>query len=156
MINKELFITYTEFFSHLHVKTTNGQIAPHKAILLLSVIDLIETNVIDSNNIYYTKQLVKQFNRNWNRYVAYREGFTARAATPFFHLSSEPFWSIKVKDSSDYSLKDLAEQRIYMNPKRMLDYIDYAVIDIDLYNLLNDSFVRANYRVLLISHYLKG
>ena len=53
------------------------------------------------------------------------------------------------------SLKDLAEQRIYMNPKRMLDYIDFAVIDSELYNLLNDNLVRAKYRVLLITTYLQ-
>lgn len=71
MYDKTLFQRYADAFSHLHVKVTAGQRAPHKAIMLLSVIDLIETGVISSDRIYYTQQLDSQFHHNWVRYVAY-------------------------------------------------------------------------------------
>ncbi len=153
MFDKNSFQQYADAFAHLHVKVTGGQRAPHKAIMLLSVIDLIETGVITSNRIYYTKQLDSQFHHNWVRYVAYLEGYSARSATPFFHMSYEPFWSLKLKDDCPWSEKDLAEARIYMNPDKMNEAIDYAQIDAELYELLLDSVVRAKYRVVLISNY---
>ena len=153
MYDKVIFQRYAEAFSHLHVKVTAGQRAPHKAIMLLSVIDLIETGVISSNRVYYTRQLDSQFLHNWIRYVAYLEGYSARAATPFFHMSFEPFWTLRLKENCPLTEKDLAAARIYMNPDKMNEAIDYAQIDQELYDLLLDSVVRAKFRVMLISMY---
>lgn len=153
MYDKEAYQRYLDSFSRLHVKVTAGQRAPHKAIMLLSVIDLIETGVISSNRIYYNRELDSQFHHNWIRYVAYLEGYSARSATPFFHMSYEPFWTLVLKDSCSRTEKELADARIYMNPDKMNEAIDYALIDTDLYYLLLDSVVRAKYRVHLISTY---
>ncbi len=153
MYDKRVFQHYADAFSHLHAKVTGGQRAPHKAILLLSVIDLIETGLITSNHIYYTPQLNSQFHHNWTRYVAYLEGYSSRSATPFFHMSYEPFWTLRLKEDCPWTEKDLADARIYMNPDKMNDAIDYAQIDQELYELLLDSVVRAKFRVMLISMY---
>ena len=153
MYDKNAFRRYAEMFSHLHVKVTFGQHAPHKALMLLSVIDLIETGVITSNRIYYTSQLDSQFHHNWIRYVAYLEGYSARSATPFFHMCFEPFWSLRLSDACSKTEKELADARIYMKPDKMNEAIDCAIIDEDLFNILQDSCVRAKFRVLLISRY---
>lgn len=153
MYNKVLFQKYVNEFSNLHVKVTFGKRAPHKAIMLLSVIDLIETGVITTNHIYYTRELDSQFLHNWIRYVAFLDGHSARSATPFFHLSYEPFWSIVLKPDCDKTVKDLADSRIYMNSDRMNQAIDYVLLEPDLFSLLQDSMVRAKLRVLLISKY---
>lgn len=153
MYDKTAFQHYSEAFSHLHVKVTAGQRAPHKAIMLLSVIDLIEAGVITSNHIYYNQQLESQFYHNWKRYVAYLEGYSARATTPFFHMSFEPFWALKLKDNCTRTEKELADMRIYMNPDKMNEAIDFAQIDYALYELMLDNVVRARFRVLLISMY---
>ena len=155
MYDKEAYQHYSDLFSRLHVKVTAGQRAPHKAILLLSVIDLIETGVIASNRIYYTRELDRQFHDNWIRYVAYLEGYSARSATPFFHMSYEPFWTLCLKEGCNRTEKELADARIYMNPEKMNEEIDYALIDSSLYSLLLDVVVRAKLRVLLISLYCK-
>lgn len=68
-------------------------------------------------------------------------------------MSYEPFWTLVLKDSYPRTEKELADARIYMNPDKMNEAIDYAMIDYDLYLLLLDSVVRAKYRVLLISTY---
>lgn len=100
MFDNEIYQHYAEAFKRLNVKVTYGRRAPHKAILLLSVIDLIETGVITSNMIYYTQQLDSQFRNNWIRYIAFLDGHAARSATPFFHMSHEPFWTLKINDKS--------------------------------------------------------
>lgn len=153
MYNQELYQRYAANFSRLHVNVTNGQRAPHKAILLLSVIDLIETSVITSNRVYYSRELDSQFRHNWIRYVAYLDGHSARSSTPFFHLSYEPFWSLIINPDCSKTEKELADARIYMNPDKMKEAVEYAVMDRDLFELLQDSCVRAKYRVLLISTY---
>lgn len=153
MYDKDAFKRYAEMFLHLHVKVTFGQHAPHKPLLMLSVIDLIETGAITSNHIYYTRQLESQFHHNWIRYVAYLEGHSARPATPFFHLSFEPFWHLQLNANCQNTIKELANARVYMNPEKMKEAIDCAIIDPDLFDLLQDSLVRAKFRVLLIKHY---
>ena len=153
MFDNDIYQHYAEAFKRLHVKVTYGVRAPHKAILLLSVIDLIETGVITTNQIYYTQQLESQFRHNWIRYIAFLDGHAARPATPFFHMSYEPFWTLQINEKCTRTIKELADERIYSNPPKMNEAIDYAIIDQDLFDILQDSFVRAKYRVLLISNY---
>lgn len=153
MYDKEAYKRYAGAFSHLHVKVTFGKRAPHKAIMLLSIIDLVETGVIKSNHILYTQQLDSQFYNNWTRYIAFMDGHSAHSAVPFFHLAYEPFWSLKLKPLCPYSEKELADARIYMKPAKMNEEIECAIIDQDLFELLQDNYVRAQYRVLLISLY---
>ena len=48
---------YIDYFSALHTNTQNGVKAPHKAVMLLSVIDFVEYRVIDSNRIEFSVRL---------------------------------------------------------------------------------------------------
>ena len=60
---------YIEYFTLLRTNTQKGVKAPHKAIMLLSVIDLVEYGVITSNQIEFSERLEQQFQHNWSRYV---------------------------------------------------------------------------------------
>lgn len=70
--------TYIEYFTLLHTNTHKGVKAPHKAIMLLSVIDLVEYGAITSNKIDFSERLEKQFQHNWSRYVGQSEVFQPR------------------------------------------------------------------------------
>ena len=48
---------YIDYFSALHTNSQKGVKAPHKAIMLLSVIDLVEYGVITSNQIEFSEHL---------------------------------------------------------------------------------------------------
>ncbi len=72
--------TYLTYFQSLHTNKTKGQTAPHKAILLLSIIDQIEQGIIKSNRITLTESLEEQFMINWSRYVGISEIFQQRSA----------------------------------------------------------------------------
>lgn len=155
MIDEEVVNKYKEQFLNLHVKVTFGKKAPHKPIMLLSIIDLIETNVISSNHFRYTEQLDSQFHHNWSRYVSYIDGFTQTGRTPFWHLSYEPFWQIILRRECSKSFKELSDARIYTQPKKMDAAVDHVEISPDLFEILQSSTVRARMRVLLISSYLQ-
>ena len=82
---------YIDYFSALHTNTQKGVKAPHKAIMLLSVIDLVEYGVITSNQIEFSERLEQQFQHNWSRYVGQSDVFQPRVGTPFWHLNNESF-----------------------------------------------------------------
>lgn len=82
---------YVEAFSHLHTAKVKGRKAPHKAVLLLAIIDLVESNVIRCPQIELTDELVKQFREVWRRYLGQSAVFTPDIAKPFFHMQHEPF-----------------------------------------------------------------
>ena len=48
---------YIGYFATLHTNTQKGVKAPHKAIMLLSVIDLVKYGVITSNQIEFSERM---------------------------------------------------------------------------------------------------
>lgn len=75
-------------------KNRKGEYAPHKPILLLSIIDLVEVGKITSDLVELTPLLCKTFKELWDRYVPNGIQFNPDITKPFFHLSSEPFWQL--------------------------------------------------------------
>lgn len=140
---------YIEQFTSLHTAKKLGLPAPHKAVLLLSVIDLVERGVITSNRIELTEQLEQTFEQVWKRYVGVSVVFQPKVATPFWHMQGEPFWCLYLNNgrelesiTSPYSVKRLRENT-------------YAIIDADLFQLMRNENERAKLRVVLISTYLQ-
>ena len=72
---------YINLFSSLHTNTQKAIKAPHKAITLLSIIDLVEYGVINWNRIEFSERLEQQFLHNWSRYVGQSDVFQPRAGT---------------------------------------------------------------------------
>ena len=58
---------YKEHFSSLNTARKLGRPAPHKAILLLSVMELIENGRINGNRIELTEILEETFLKLWKR-----------------------------------------------------------------------------------------
>ena len=67
------------------------QLAPHKPILLLSIMDGIEIGWISEPRISLSSKqdLIETFFRYWNQVMG-KERITTMAL-PFYHMSSEPF-----------------------------------------------------------------
>lgn len=69
--------------------------APHKPILLLSIIDLVSRGVFDSPVLSVADDLVEAnelFNGYWRRVAPL--GHTSSIAFPFSRLHNEPFWTL--------------------------------------------------------------
>lgn len=147
--NKD-FEYYKDCFSSLHTMKKAGKQAPHKALLLLSVIDLVERGIITDNHITLNEELIKHFKLNTKRLLGDSIIFHPTVNYPYYHLHSEPFWKLVSKPNSNiggitnYSLTNLRKN------------IAYAQIDDELFNLLKDQSVRAKLRVVLIATYLNN
>ena len=60
---------YVNAFSNLHTAKLKGHKAPHKAILLLAIIDLVENGKIATPRIVLSDELIDRFNKLWHHYL---------------------------------------------------------------------------------------
>ena len=125
-----------------------GKLAPHKALLLLSVIDLVEQGFITDSNIQLSDILEERFKDYATRYIGNNSAYDPKIHYPYYHLRSEPFWELvsttndPVPAISNYSTSNLKK------------HIAYARIDTELIQLLKDSNARTKLRSVLISNYI--
>ena len=140
---------YSKYFSNLRRAKKLGLPAPHKAVLLLSVMELVETGVIIGNRIELSERLEKTFLKLWKRYVGTSVVFQAKVATPFWHLQNEPFWNLYLNNGKDLSTVTSPY------PVSRLRENTHAIIDQELFELMRDEDSCARLRVLLISQYLQ-
>ena len=84
---EEILFNYIKQFKKLNRGFNKGLgKAPHKPILLISLIQLIREKLIISNRIYITPKLVLAFKSNWNILVQTKHG--PNFSLPFFYLKS--------------------------------------------------------------------
>lgn len=138
---------YTHRFENLKVDKAHG-IAPHKPVLLLSIIQLIENGSIDSNRIYITPELVSAFKSHWHLLVTSKH--TAIFALPFYHLTSDKFWRLIAKPGYEKALELKGAMRSFNNLNAA---VDYAEIDNTLYDLLKIKESRDILRWIILDKY---
>lgn len=125
-----------------------GKHSNAKPILILSVMDGIEKGNIIGNKIMYAKQLENSYLGFCNQYepnVRYTLFFK-----PFYHLSRESFYSLVWKDK-----KEPVKNCHTPSAKYLRENLDYAYLDPELWDLLQNPQVRSEFRELIINHYLK-
>jgi len=148
MENKDIDF-YRSTFLHLRrdKKASKGA-APHKPILLLSILDCFDHNLIESNRIYITPELIGFFKANWSQFV--RTEHEARFSLPFFHMQSEPFWKLTPNDGCEIWVESKAAMR---NLGNLQTAIRYAEIDEILFIFLRNNNIRHTFRHLLLEAY---
>ncbi|MDO9038430.1 MAG: HNH endonuclease [Lutibacter sp.] len=112
--------------------------APHKPILLISIIQLIRNNVITTNRIFITPELVLSFKSNWNNLV--NTGHTPNFSLPFFHLKndlkSNHFWTLTANIGFQQTFLKLKSINSF---KKLKDTIAFAEINKQLFLLLKNN-----------------
>lgn len=142
---------YLDSFSKLRRASLQGHKAPHKPILLLAIIRLIDEGIITSTRIELSNSLIDAFTCLWKLHIGngqaekhvvnVAEGldlelsrpypFKCSIENPFYFMSFEPFWSLQKTDNyvkhNQYTLKAIRKS------------FAYAEIDEDLFNLMQSS-----------------
>jgi putative restriction endonuclease len=140
----ELLCYYTRKFQRLRVDRAHG-VAPHKPILVLSVIHLIEIGRIKQNQIYLREELIDTFMEVWN-YLG-SEIHIPDISRPFFHLRGDKFWhhipnpGFRKIVTSKIKLKTFGEVK---------EAIKYAYIDDALFEMLQDLKTRESLKTILV------
>lgn len=145
---------YLHNFSHLRTDRTGGWDtrtqgrAPHKPILLLSVLDLFAQGRIPANLIEITPELGELFAGYWSMVMSpERRG---NLALPFFHLQSSGFWHLQPQPGQEALLGDTRQvDRLNQLTRLILG----ASLDDELFQLLHDAENRDLLRIVLIQTY---
>jgi len=139
---------YLSVFQKLRIDRAHG-VAPHKPILLLSVLQAILNNQIPDQRIYITPELVALFKTNWSLLVTSQK-FDCRFALPFYHLMSDLFWKLIPKPGFENILQLKTAMRSFANLNAS---IDFAVIDSDLFLLMKEKTSNSILKQLLLDTY---
>jgi putative restriction endonuclease len=134
--------------SHSRWPATTSNRAPHKPLLVLSVLDLFEQRIVESNLIELTPDLGELFSQYWAKVLPFdRRG---NIALPFFHLRSEGFWHLLPEPGKEEALSAAAQIRSLSQLREM---IIGARLDETLYQLLCVREPRELLRSVLIQTY---
>jgi putative restriction endonuclease len=136
-------IFYVRKFAKLNVNRNQGNIAPHKPILLLAVIELIEQNQIRDNQIHLTPELIATFLKYWTSLVT--TDHRSNISLPFFHLKGDRFWHLIAHAGYEGSVSAL-------NPSlpSLRSAVSHASLDPELFELLLDASSRLQLASILL------
>lgn len=135
---------YSRKFAKLKQGGTKYGKAPHKPVLLLTIIELIEQQLITENRIAVSPELVATFKETFALLVnaANKDDFTQ----PFFYLKNEGFWFLQPK--ADYLFDTYIR-----NVQTLSDRLEYAYFADDLYSLLINPQARLYLKTLILDTY---
>lgn len=141
------FYVYT--FTHLKFDKSRGD-APHKPILLLSILQAFERKLLTDNQIYVTPELTDLFKTNWNLFVT--TNHTLGFALPFYHLKNEKggWWELVPKPGCEIWLQNAGSMKTFGNLNAA---VAYAQIDPNLAELLKNEPTRNVLRQALLDTY---
>lgn len=127
-----------------------GREKPHKPILWLTVLNLMDSSYITKNEIYFDDELVKEFKRVFSNYAL--EDDLPQPSQPFFHLRSSGIWHHRIKAGEEEYYASLTTSG--GGSKRIKRAIQYAYLDEDLYDELQNPVMRGNLRrsILALLH----
>jgi putative restriction endonuclease len=122
--------------------------APHKPVLLLSVISLFERAIFANDQIYVLPELVASFKANWSKLVT--TNHHPNFALPFFHMRSEPFWRLVAKAGYE---KWIESQGSVSSLMSLTTSVQYALIDDELSKLFLSSESRDILKIAILDKY---
>lgn len=140
---------YKTAFQKLRIDRTHGK-APHKPILLLSVLQAYRQGFISGNRIYITPELVGMFKTNWNLLVNTQHD--CRFSYPFWYLKSAFFWSLVPKPGFEIIEQMGAVMKSFSNLNAA---IDYALIDNELAELMINPITNEVLQLVLLETYFE-
>ncbi len=82
---------YLEQLTHLHVSHSGGYKAPHKAILMITVTEMVRDLEIGSPVVVLSELLKNKFIKNWRRYIQINTPFIGNIMMPFPRMGTEKF-----------------------------------------------------------------
>lgn len=143
---------YLTTFEKMNRAVMRGMKAPHKPLLLLSILNLVKRNIIDSNQIQLSDELISEFKRLWLYYIDNLDGydtimvagglemdiprrypFKCSIENPFYHMQHEPFWKLIRKADVLAS-----ERNFHTSIKSLRQNFAYAEIDEKLFEMMKD------------------
>ena len=144
--------SYIEIFRNLSTGVQNGKKLPHKAVLLLSILTLIENGTITENKIHLDKSIANTFASTWGNYL--QNNKIPSVWIPFWYMKSEPFWHFKALTDENI-LQNLLCFAGHPSVGQMRGVIKYVYVDEQLFSLMQDREESSKLKEALIDTYLR-
>lgn len=144
---------YIEAFKNLRTNNKYGRKSPHKAILMLTVIELYEQNILTDNEIFYDENLKSMFLKVWNRILPKEPLFHPDAYLPFWYLQNDSFWHVVPNRGKEDILSLMRDTNIKPSEAKLNDSVRYAELDEDLYFLMTLPSGRSSLKRVLLETY---
>ena len=115
-------------FTQLRVNCSGKLVAPHKPVLMLSVLDLAGRGNIVDGIVRPNLELLAAFQNRWRQLVHTPHRCTM--ALPYWHLRSEGFWQLVSWPRQNEVMQNFAHSPSLAALERM---VSHAQIDPDLW-----------------------
>jgi putative restriction endonuclease len=138
---------YLHKIQKLRIDRSRDTPAPHKPVLLLAVIDLIEQGTISVNRIEPSPQLVETY----LSYFAQVGAGLPRPYLPFYHLKTSGFWHLHAQPDQQNTL---AATKAFTSMSQLAGVVAYASFDDELFALLLEPETRELIRQTIIDAHL--
>ena len=132
-------------FRKLRVDRAAKTPAPHKPLLLLVILDLVEAGELVTPKIRLTPELAFRFLGYWE-VVAARGRSVGRVELPFFYLKSDGIFRLVAHDGLNAALSSIRPTSVELLNR----VVDYAELPDDLFVLMSDPRCRNAMREALI------
>lgn len=146
---------YIGLFGNLNTNNRYSRKSPHKAMLLLTVIEMYEKGLLSDNVIRYDEELKKQFVSVWSKFLNDETEFQPSAYLPYWYMQSESFWHIVPKRGKEDIISLFRDSHVKPSESKLYDCVDYAELDDDLYFLMTIPSGRSSLKRVLLESYTK-
>jgi putative restriction endonuclease len=152
-IGKKNLAYYCQRLTELNTSKRLRARAEYKPILILSVIDLITQGLIENNQITVSDKLINTFNEHWDILSSGTYQGKDNLHLPFYHLQNDGFWYVKFKPNfvNALPLKTVTKQQRPKSLKRLKEVVEYASLDRELFELLQNQNYRKELTDVLIA-----
>lgn len=144
---------YIEAFKNLKTNNKYSRKSPHKAVLLLTVIEMFENNSLTDNVICYDDILKNTFLKVWQKVLKDETLFHPEAYLPFWFLQSEDFWHIVPNRGKEEILPLMRDKHVKPSESKIVECVNYAELDADLYFLMTLQSGRSSLKRVLLESY---
>ena len=144
--------SYVDIFRNLSTGVQNGKKLPHKAVLLLSILNLVDNGTISENIIHLDKTIANTFASTWGDYL--HNNKIPSVWIPFWYMKSEPFWHFKALEDENI-LHNLLCFAGHPSVGQMRNVIKYAYVDEQLFSLMQNREDCSKLKEALIETYLR-
>ncbi|MEH6345197.1 MAG: DUF3883 domain-containing protein [Bermanella sp.] len=143
--------SYLAAFSKIKMNASTGHSSPHKACLLLAIMDLVAKERIANNRIFLNDELTQHFNQHFSQVAQASD--KADISQPFFYLQSSSFWHHKVIASfaQEYKQRTAPKQRNHGGINKVNQLIQYAHVDPELFEYFKSHTAREALTQTLLS-----
>ena len=139
---------FLEMASNINRNKFKGCYAPHKAVMIMAIMELVESGQISSNVIHLDKELKDKFKEVWKKVVPEESPFKCEYRNPFTYMDSEPFWDLSTdKDKAFITWEALYAFSHEASRAAIKDYLLRSVKDDTISEQYNNNHPTINWMV---------